>query len=571
MIESGKHGSDRPARRTGIVMYSLAGVLLILAARWAAATTVLRMVGLWVIALAVFGRWGRQRLGDGHRAVLAGLIGVGGAHLVLFPTAGLSGQETGVKFSFVILTVYGLAALHRRLKASDIPPAQDGTDKALVRVLTSHAVLWISVAGPVMCGVLTLMTDPTPLLAIWAPLAYFAIFVRLAYDYRVTARQRPVVSLFRAAPPAVAAVIVFQIVLLVLAERRALDAERQSGTQLGGLVYKALGEIETAMAVNDRLRLRDVEDRLLLKHARILSRVERQEDALEAMLRRQRNRSWAPQEPLSRSLWDAYLTTAPLDRQIIALSHPLYLWRLDELPLPQDPQERLFLLELFAANGLFDRLLVEYMQGRLTELLATSDAGSLREILHLYAKGVLRWRTNRGANWSSEIWAAYFEGSFSRVLKAWPDYHNALVGQYRLAKRRPAEYPAPAPPAYGRIENAQMLGNHQWGLNVDDALWTALEMLPGRYAFHFEVAGKPAANEWPVLSVHLDDALLLEEPVRSETFTTVTCAAEFDTEGCHRLVIGFSNDIYKQLGGTTLNRNLYLRRMTIERQGAVSP
>ncbi|MBM3335630.1 hypothetical protein FJY63_13305, partial [Candidatus Sumerlaeota bacterium] len=119
----------------------------------------------------------------------------------------------------------------------------------------------------------------------------------------------------------------------------------------------------------------------------------------------------------------------------------------------------------------------------------------------------------------------------------------------------------------GRIENSQTLGNHFFGLNVDDALWTGVEFRPGRYRLSFEVAGVPAEGEWPILTVHLDGVLKCEQPVKARfpTYTAITIEIESDRDECKRLVVGFANDFYAVVAGRSVNRNLYLRRVIIER------
>jgi hypothetical protein len=108
-----------------------------------------------------------------------------------------------------------------------------------------------------------------------------------------------------------------------------------------------------------------------------------------------------------------------------------------------------------------------------------------------------------------------------------------------------------------------MLGNLRYGLNLDDSLWTALEVRPARYAFEFEVKARPAEGEWSILQVYLDDSLVHEQEVRTRDWTVATIEARFEADGCHRLLLAFDNDLYKIVDGRELNRNLYFRQVTI--------
>jgi hypothetical protein len=535
----------------------LVGALLVLASWWSSATTCLRVLVLWVIALGVFGQWGQRRLSDSSRAILAALIGAGMVHLVVLPA---SGQPLTVLTVKAIIFLAALASLPRQVSGEECaakPFAKWNRYVAAgVAVSAAMGVLYV-------CAIVPARNAPTATFAILAPLAYVLIFGSVACHYQRPKQRQYLVRLLLAVPVTIAALSATQFLLLGITKQRAERAFQRDELNW------ALHWNTVSLAINERLRIRVADDRLLLQRMLIYDALDQPANALDTLIRRCRFRYPPPDDTMLRALSEAYLATSPLDAQIVALSHPAYLWRWDNLPLPENLRERSVFLGLFVRRGLLDRLLIEYAQHGLSDGL---DFG--------YLLGSIKPQSFADPN--SETWAHYLSGvcqarlgrrdaacdHFRRVLSRWSGYHNAQVWLERLGATGESQLSTKTTSSpVGRIANTQMLGNHKWGLNVDDALWTALEVRPGRYALHFEVNGLPAEGEWPILTVHLDGALVLEQPVRTQTWTTATWETQFDRDACHRLVVGFSNDILKTVGGREINRNLYLRQIRITKIG----
>jgi len=533
----------------------LAVVLLVVTSWWNSATVAVRILLLWLTAMGVLGPWGRRNLGGRHRAVLAALLGVSFVHLVIFPA---SGQPLLVSCAKVAVLLLAVASLAGQTVAA--------TRSARVSA-TWNRLAACGIAATVVMVLAYILTNPraasVPIptaLAIFAPLAYVLVWGEIFRDYHEPARRPTVVRLLLVTPVVIVALATTQMLLMGIAAQRSGRAFR------GGENQSALEWNTAALAINDRLRIAAAGDHLLLQRAGILDSLDRPVDALSTMLRRGRNRYCAPEDKLLRSLCDAYLTTSPLENQIAGLSHPAYLGYFEQLPLPQSPFTRSFLLGLFARSGLLDRLQIEYAQRGLPEEF---DFGYLRRCLALKVSS---------PNTDENTWADYFTAIcdfrlgqrdqarqiLQRIFAEWPNNHNAGVWLERLAVPDEAGRGAQATtPTAGRIANAQMVGNHRWGLNVDDALWTALEVRPGRYAFDFDVSGLAAEGEWPILDVYLDGALVLEQPVRTRSWTVVRWETQFDRDGCHRFAVVFPNDINKVVEGRPINRNLYLREIRI--------
>lgn len=536
----------------------MAASLLVLASYWSSATACLRIVLVWAVGLVVLGRWGQRRLSESHRAFLAALIGVSIVHLAIFPT---SGQPPAALIAKAII----LAAAVLRLPGQTFGGAGAARPFGAWNRYVAGGLALSAAVGILLSFRVAAVNDALAAIpAILAPVGYVLLFGALHGCYR-EADQRPfLVRLLRAVPVAVAALALTQFGFLEITKKCA-GQSLQRDNPSSALVWNT-----AATTINGRLRFRGVEDRLLLQRAHILDALDRPADALGVLLKRYRLQFPRPDDAMLQSLSGQYLSTAPLETQIVALSHPAFLWRFDRLPLPDDRAERSRLLGLFARCGRLDRLQVEYAQRGLREGLDFE-----------YLLRCLRPPQFVGDE-SSRVWAEYFAGicqarlgqrdaardSFRRVLSRWPNYHNARAWLERLGATSESPKDAALTSApLNRVENAQMLGNHRWGLNVDDALWTALEATPGRYTLQFEVNGLPAESEWPVLMVYLDGAVVLEQPVRTQAWTTVTREAEFTLDACHRLVVGFPNDILKAVGGRTINRNLYLRRIQIAKIG----
>jgi len=543
----------------------LAGTLLVFASWWISATASLRILILWVIAQGVLGPWGQRRLSDCQRMILAALIGVGVVHLVIFPIASQPLFVVAAKI-FVLLLAY--VSLTSQILGGK------GTTRPFDK-WNRYVAAGVAVSGTtaILHACHALGTRAIPATAAWvfSPLGYVLIFGFLASRYRDPGQRQPIVRLLAVLPVIIVAVATTQFLFLGIAKQRA-----QRSFQRDDLA-SALSWNTASLGINERLRIGLADDRLLLQRAHLLEVLGRPADALGALLRRYRVLYPLHEDAVLQRLCDTYFTTSSLEAQILAVGHPASLWRLDRLPLPENPDQRSFILGLFVRCRLLDRLLIEYAQHGLGEGL---DFG--------YLLGSLESQSFKSDS-NRETWASYLRGvcnarlgrrgaaceEFRHVLMSWPGYHNALVWLERLGGAgeslkgpQMATGKMPVPPAgkfLGWVENAQMLGNHRWGLNVDDALWTALEMRSGRYMLQFEVNGLPAEGEWPILTVHLDGELVVEQPVRARTWTTVKWERQFDRDACHRLVIGFPNDILKQLGNRTINRNLYFRRLTIER------
>jgi hypothetical protein len=511
---------------------------------------------LWIVALGVFGRWGR-RLSDSQRAFLAALIGVGVVHLVIFPA---SGQPLAAVMAKALVVFCAL--LNLGIQTSD----QEGSTKPFAkwnRRVAAGVAVSAAVGVGFACRILPMHSAVTAALLILAPVAYVLIFGAATGLFQRPSEQRFLVRLWLVVPLIIAGLSATQSLLLAITNQRA-EQSLQRGDPRSALDWNA-----ASLSVGERLRIPSVNDRLLLRQVRILDALDRPADALRVMLRRCRLQYPSPDDPQTRLLNETYLSTSPLQAQIDNVIDPSHLRRLDQLPLPKRLGERSLLLGLFARAGSLDRLQIEYAQHGLREGL---DYGYLR-------RGLDSPSLQKG---QSEIWADYFRGicdarlgqrdaaakDFRRVLARWPGYHNALVWLDRLgATASPPKKSKPTSAPLDRIENAQMLGDHRWGLNVDDVLWTALEVRPGRYLLRFEVCGVAAEGEWPILTVYLDGALVLEQPVKTQEWSTANWEAQFDRDACHRLVVGFSNDILKTVGGRTINRNLYLSQVQIEQIG----
>ena len=568
----------------------LATGLLVLASGWSSATTCARIVLLWVVAVGVLGSWGQRSLGDTHRAFLAALLGVGLVHLVVFPASGQPLAVVAAKTAVLLLALSGLVVRSvGSVRPADISGSAEpgsaggeahavqlaGRNRYVTLAIVLSAAMAIYYARRLLAGQSVAHAAVVP--AILAPPAYVLIFAKLVCDYRNAKRRGFVARLLLVAPVAATILAAMQLTALGIAERRA-GRLFEEGETASALQWNA-----TSLAVNGRLRIRATDDRLLLQRAQILEALGRPTEALGAMFRRIRNRFWRPDEPRLRSLCDDYLTTASLDEQIVELSHPNFVWRFDRLPLPDDPTERSLLLGLFVRSELLDRLLIEYAQNGLAESLDFD-----------YLRRSLESRERRGDK-DADTWTDFFIGvcdaqlgqgelaheRLRGVLARWPRYHNALVWLERLDKapagpgplrrsagilpastsnQQPATDNVPQP---GRIGNEHMLGNRRWELNVDDALWTGLEVRRGRYRLGFEVKGLPAEGEWPTLSVSLDGSLILEQPVKARDWITVEHELAFDRDGCHNLVVGFPNDLHKEIGDKIINRNLYLRQIVV--------
>jgi len=532
-----------------------ATVLLLFASWWNNATASLRILFVWLLALAVLGRWGQQRLSDLQRAVLAALIGLGVIHLVVLPTAGQPMAAVAAKTVFLLMS---LLSLGRQTFGREHPFAK--WNRCVAAGIAVSALLGLLHAFNILIVANTLAAT----VVIFMPLAYVLIFGLLASHYRNPKQQQILVRLLLVVPVIIPLLAMTQFLFLGIIKQRA-DRSLQRDDLESALRWNT-----TSLAINGRLRIGVAEDRLLLQRARILDGLDRPTGALEVLLRRCHLLYPAAEDPTLRLLSDTYLTTTPLESQIVMLSRPTALFYFDKLPLPKNLLERSLLLGLFVRYGLFDRLLIEYAQGGLGEGF---DFGYLRRSLDMLPPG---------GDKNNETWVKYFRGicearlgrrdaavaNFRQVETRWPQYHNARVWLQRLGAGTDRSVNNPATgPSVGRIENAQMLGNHRGGLSVDDALWTALEMRPGRYGFEFEVRGLAAEGEWPILQVYLDGTLVLEEPVRAQTWTTVKWEADFDDDACHRLVVGFPNDILKKVGDRIINRNLYLRQIRIAKIG----
>lgn len=553
--------SDRP-------IYLPAAWLIVIASWWISAGDALRLFVLWVIALLILGRWGERRLEASHRSILAGLLGVGMLNVVIASNAGDSVVALGLRAMILTMALADLLPWPgaARSKAATPPPAVATRSVWLLAaftlsVLAGAVFVWRPPTGraaQISCGLIAL-----------APLAYYLVFRSLVRDHWTLANRETAASCLLALPPIILIISAAQIGLLAGTWYAAGTPETIEEYQ------RALKWNAVSLKVNQWVQSRTVEDRLLVERARNLAWTARNEESLEVLLRQRRNHYFPPGEPRLRALCEAYLSTGTLEEQIVALSHPRYLWRFDELPLSDDMELRSLMLGSFVRNGLLDRFVVEYVQGRLTKAL---------DIAHLHSSlTALRLRSedpNQCAQMDYLLgilttWLGGYDQArehFLAVLKTWPDYHNALVWLDRLRDKgdTTSTLPAAYPPT-GRIAHHQFLGNQRYNLNVDDALWTALESRPGRYELALQVKGQPADGEWPVLAVYVDGVLALEEPVRSDVWTTETCSIEFESDGSHRLVIGFQNDMYRETDGRLINRNLYFSHLAVRPVAAVEP
>jgi len=548
-------------------------ILLVVASFWNSAVAEARILILWAIALAALGRWGERRTSPAQNALLGALAGVGLVHLVVAPGAGFPPAAQLIRIAALTAAIAAWAkstggAREERARAS-------GETGRIERIFFSRPIFLVGLAGSLLTALFYALhfsafrESPGAAVArMLSPAAYAAVFAGLGRMFLEPTAKRAARRILFVAPAAILALGAVRTGLMLRAQHR---SERLFAK---GDLQAALEWNRKALDLERALGFRAAANRLLLERARILDGLDRPAEALDTVLRRARARYLPPSEPLLRSLCDAYLTTSPLEEQIAALSHPLYLWRFDKVPLPEEKGERSLLLGLFARCGLLDRLLIEYAQNGLSHPLdfaylqkslaaARENSDPLQSVWRDYLLGVCEARLGE-----NEAAAKRFRS----VLERLPRYHNAIVWLERLgrppaATARENSGTTGAVRTAGVIENAWMLGNHRWGLNVDDALWTALEMRPGRYELRFEVAGKAAAGDWPILSVYLDGVLVLDRPIRSARWTFVNLDKRFVGDTCHKLVVGFANDIYRRVNGRIVNRNLYLRRVVIVKLG----
>ncbi len=535
-------------------LWLIAAALLISLSWWNSAATALRILALWLVAAWLFER-AASRLSQGQTAFLASLTAAGVLHLILFPA---DGKPPGA----VCANLAVLLIILSRLVRQAFPVNQRSKP-------FPHWNRWLA-AGVGVSGLLALLllhkaSSGRPLsladsVTILAPLGYLLLIGEVAGAHRDATRRSLVQrSLFWCPCLAVCVTVGQMLAMGIEARRSRMELASGSPTQ-------ALRRNAAAMQFNSRLRLAAAENQLLLTRARILHLLERPDAALAALLKRRRNLFLPPTDPALRRLCDDYLSTRPLEPHIAALSHPSSLWRFERLPLPKDDVERSFLLGLFARRGLLDRLLLYDAQYGWAENL---DFGYLLESLE---------RAEPQADSNAAAWQAYFKGicafrlglaeaargEFQQVLAHWPDDHNAHVWLERLDALAADAPSTVSRTTTGRIANARMIGNHRWGLNLDDALWTALETRPASYRFQFIVRGLAGEGEWPILQVYLDGQRVLEYPVQTDQWATVVWEARFETDGHHRLVAAFANDINKTVKGRRINRNLYLREIRIE-------
>lgn len=532
----------------------IAAIVLLAASFENTATSCARVLLLWSVGLWIRGRWGRSHLSAKQRAFLTAVLGLGMVHLVLFPARDKAPLTEFAKHMIIWLPL--LALIGQAIRWVRWPAPFPHWNLCVVGFLfVSAGIAACQIAFPSPDKPLPMTSHP----AFLVPLAYLAIFGWIYGGYVEDSPRWRLLVWLEAVPLGVAAVAILQILLMGLGARRAESLYAQ------GDLEPALGWNQSALRVNERLRIRAADKRLLLQRARILDELDRPAEALQVMFRRTRETFWPPEDPAVRSFCNDYLTTAPLESHIAALSSITYLDRLEQTPLPESPSERTFLLGLFVRQGLLDRLLLEYTYCGLNGKLSFA---SLRQSLEQVPAAAVK---------TTGAWGDYFLGicdarlgrkdmardDFRRVLNRWPNYHNACVWLERLSTSDtvPVLFPKSI------ITNAQMIGNHRWGLNVDDALWTALEVRPGRCSMEFEVSGLGVEGGWPILQVYLDGKIILDQPVRGKDWTRVRCEAKFDQDGRHLLVVAFPNDINRSVDGRNINRNLYFRQVMIERLG----
>ena len=228
------------------------------------------------------------------------------------------------------------------------------------------------------------------------------------------------------------------------------------------------------------------------------------------------------------------------------------------------------LLLLFLRKGFLDRLWERYATSgfpEMADLAAYEDAldsFSLRQPARAaeaqFLVGVVRFRTG---DYPGSLEA------FRKVLEAQPDHANAITYVERLAAiQGQTDLLSTIRGRSRRIAPEMMQGNRRWGFNVDDTLWTALEVNPGRYGISLSVRGTPALGVAPQLSVFLGntDKPLFQGTISSTDWTTVTLQETFASEGCHRFLLSFDNDFYgRNSQGVLENRNLEFRGAGIER------
>ncbi|MCX8038569.1 MAG: hypothetical protein N3D11_16250 [Candidatus Sumerlaeia bacterium] len=539
-------------------LWIIVAALLISLSWWNSAFTAMRILALWLVAAWLFER-APARVSEGQMAFLAALVAVGVVHLILFPAAEKPFAAACASLAVLLSILSGF--VRQAFPATQNAKPFPHWNRWLAAGVGASALLLLLSLYRASAGRPPGAADSVTILA---PLGYLLLMGEVAAAYRDTTR-RPLVRHCLFWPPCLA-------VCVTVGQMLAMGIEtRRSAMELaGGSPAQALRQNTAAMGFNSRLRLPPAENRLLLMRARIFDRMERPDAALAALLQRRRNLLLPPTDPMLRQLCDDYLSTRPLEPHIAALSHPSSLWRFEQLPLPKDAAERSFLLGLFARRGLLDRLMLYDAQYGWSENL---DFGYLLESFE---------QAGREADSDAAAWLAYFKGicafhlgladgarsEFHRVLAQWPDDHNTHVWLERLGDPAPDTSATGPRATMGRIANERMIGNHRWGLNLDDALWTALEVRPESYRFHFEVRGLAGEGEWPILQVYLNGQRVLEQPVQTDKWTSVAWQMRFEADGHHRLVVAFANDVNKTVKGRRINRNLYLREIRIETAAA---